>query len=140
RAESRAQFHAAIGLFGATLTGTSDAPDITIELIGILADCPEVGCRDPARAVVLAERAVSRDPRSGGLWSYLALARYRIGEWEAALRALKEAMNLRAGGTATEWFLMALVCGQQGRRQEARSWEGRAVDWMVRNRPGDVVP
>jgi hypothetical protein len=46
---------------------------------------------------------------------------------------------LKSGGTAFDWFLLALVRGRQRRRDEARPWFVRAVDWMEKNRPRDVL-
>ena len=137
--EAKARFDEASGLFRDALARNPDDPLITNELIHLLADCAEARSRDPARAVLLAEQAVRRFPRSGWTRSLLALGRYRVGEPGAAIRELEVAMDLQSGGQAFDWFLMALAHGQEGRKDEARSWYDRAAEWRGRNRPNDVM-
>jgi serine/threonine protein kinase len=95
-----------------------------------LVDCPDVSLRDPARAVYWAERAVAQEPDSGPMWNTLGVARYRLGQWAAAIAALEKSMELRGGGDPYDWFFLALACWQQGDRAAARAWHQKAVAWM----------
>jgi tetratricopeptide (TPR) repeat protein len=88
--EAKACFDEAIRIFGAALESSPDDPPILEEQIHLLASCVEVRCRDPGRAVGLAERFVRLFPQSGAAWLSLALARYRVGDWPAADEALEK--------------------------------------------------
>jgi tetratricopeptide (TPR) repeat protein len=101
----------------------------------MLATCPDTQFRDPALAVELASRAVKLAPNEGDCWKTLGAACYRGGDWNAAIRALKKSMSLRKGGRSSDWFFQAMTCWRMGRRDEARWWYDRAVDWMERHDP-----
>jgi hypothetical protein len=46
-------------------------------------------------------------------------------------------MELRSGGDASDWFFVAMAHWQLNRREEARTWFSKAVDWMDQNQPDD---
>jgi hypothetical protein len=46
-------------------------------------------------------------------------------------------MSLGKGGDALDWFFLAMAHWQQGDKEQARTWYGRAVQWMEKNRPQD---
>jgi tetratricopeptide (TPR) repeat protein len=93
-----------------------------------LADCPDVALRDPGRAVALAELAVERDPEESACWNTLGIARYRAGEWAAAVAALERSMSL-GGGDAHDWYFLALAHARLGHKDKARAWQAKAVRW-----------
>jgi eukaryotic-like serine/threonine-protein kinase len=124
----------------------------------LLATCADAKFRDPARAVQLAKKAVQLSPKEGTLWNTLGVARYRAGEWQSAIDAIKKSTELRSGGDSFDWFCLAMahwqlaktgVTGQgsevreekadaQGRhRAGARKWYDQAVMWMEKNNPKD---
>jgi tetratricopeptide (TPR) repeat protein/tRNA A-37 threonylcarbamoyl transferase component Bud32 len=92
----------------------------------LLVDCPDTTVRDPARAVGLAKQAVALDPEDGRYWNTLGVARYRVGDYPGAVAALEKSMAL-SGGSAYDWFFLALAHGRLGHGQEARDWYARAV-------------
>ncbi|HEV8069049.1 MAG TPA: hypothetical protein VGP76_15030, partial [Planctomycetaceae bacterium] len=98
-----------------------------------LATCAETELRDPARAVVLAKKAVELEPKQGGWWNTLGAAEYRAGDWKAALEALKKSMDLRSGGDSFDWFFVAMANRQLGNPEEARKWYDKAVKRMFLN-------
>ena len=102
-------------------------------LAWILATCAETELRDPARAVVLAKKAVELEPKQGGWWNTLGAAEYRAGDWKAALEALKKSMELRNGGDSFDWFFVAMANRQLGNQNEARKWYDKAVKRMFLN-------
>jgi serine/threonine protein kinase/tetratricopeptide (TPR) repeat protein len=57
----------------------------------LLATHPDVQLRDPQKAIELAEQAVKLAPQKTKYWRTLAAARYRAGDWKAALAALEKA-------------------------------------------------
>jgi serine/threonine protein kinase len=99
-----------------------------------LVDCPDAMLWDPARAVVLAEEAVAREPGVCNYWNTLGMARYRVGKWAEAEAALKKSVELHGqGGTPADWFFLAMACQRQDKREEARAWYVKCDRWMKDN-------
>src|SRR5206468_2067034 len=66
--------------------------------------------RDAARALELARKAVEIEPKEAGFWKGLALAEYRVGDFDAALKAETKALELRkSDGYRYDWLLLALI-------------------------------
>jgi tetratricopeptide (TPR) repeat protein len=95
-----------------------------------LATAGEPALRDPARAVRWASEAVSLKPEVRSYQNTLGVARYRAGEYQAAISALETSMKLGGGGDSFDWFILAMVYCQLGDIDEARRWQGRAIEWM----------
>jgi tetratricopeptide (TPR) repeat protein len=106
-------------------------------LAWVLANCPEVQFRDPGRAVVLAQQAISLVPVSaqGMYWNTLGVAHYRAGEWEAAGTALHKSLELRSGGNLNDWFFLAMAHWKQDQGDLARRWFAHAVQQMATTAP-----
>jgi tetratricopeptide (TPR) repeat protein len=113
-----------------------DAPvhNYLARLLALIADPP---LRDPAEALAHARRAVELVPTDGWYHNTLGIAEYRAGNWDAAVAALRRAMELRQGGDAYDWFGLALVEGRLGHADEARAWFDKAVNWTRRQAPRD---
>jgi WD40 repeat protein/serine/threonine protein kinase/tetratricopeptide (TPR) repeat protein len=101
----------------------------------LLATHRDVRFRTPRQAVELATKAVEKEPKNGGYWNTLGVARYRAGDWKGTVAALEKSMELRKGGTSEDWFFLAMAHWQLGRRDQARQWYDRAVVWMKKNKP-----
>jgi tetratricopeptide (TPR) repeat protein len=106
-------------------------------LAWFLATAENPAHRDPAMAVELAKRAVELSPQSGGIWNTLGVARYRAGEWQAAVDALQKSMELRGGGDAFDWLFLAMAHQQLGNKDEAGKWYDKAVEWRDKNQPNN---
>jgi serine/threonine protein kinase/Flp pilus assembly protein TadD len=102
-------------------------------LAWLLATCPDAKIRDPRRGVVLAKKAVELAPKEGRNWNTLGVAQYRAGDPQAAVAALTKAAELRKGGDAFDWFVLAMAHYQLGNRAEAHEQFDRAVAWMEKN-------
>jgi tetratricopeptide (TPR) repeat protein len=96
----------------------------------LLATCPDVKLRDPARAVELAKKAVQLAPQDAFSWNSLGVAQYRAGQYEAAILALDRCLKLNRGVDATQLFFLAMAHGKLGQRDEARKWYHDGVVWM----------
>jgi tetratricopeptide (TPR) repeat protein len=107
------------------------------ELAWFLVTCPDPKYRNGQRALQLARKAADLQPRSPEAWETLATVNYRTGDYPAALGALQKAMALRPQGDGADWLLLALVHWQLRHQEEARTWYGRAVQWMGKNAPAD---
>jgi uncharacterized protein HemY len=70
------------------------------------------------------------------MWFMLGVAHYRAGAWQEAATALAKAMELRAGGTAHDWFVLAMVQMQLDQKAEARQSFDRAVGLMDKFQTG----
>ncbi len=87
---------------------------------------------DVARARELARESVAflALPPQGegpGMWKGLALAEYRAGDLEAALKAETRALEIRKfRGYNYDWLLLALIHFGRGNRDLGRAWFGRA--------------
>lgn len=75
--------------------------------------------RDAHQGRKLARLAVAGAPKRGNLWITLAVAEYRLGNWQAAIDGLEKAIKLRGAVGPTEAFFLAMCHWQQGRTKEA---------------------
>ena len=116
------------------VTLAPDEPEPMNNLAWLLANNPDVGHRDPKRAVQLATGAVELASLVAN-WNTLGVARYRAGDWKAAIEALTKSMELGNGGDSTDWFFLAMAHWQLGDKTQARSWYDKAVPWMEKNQP-----
>jgi serine/threonine protein kinase/Tfp pilus assembly protein PilF len=94
--------------------------------------------RDYQEGLAHARRAVELESNVFTL-NTLALAEYRMGHWNESLAASHQSMAIKNGGTGNgwDWFLVAMVQGRKGDKDEARKWFDRAVDWTRRHDPDD---
>ena len=119
------------------ITIAPDDPDLNNDLAWRLANDPELGKRDPMRAVLLATRAVELAPTIGNNWNTLGAAHCRAGDWKRAIEALTKSMELGSGGDGNDWFFLAMAYSQLRDMPPARSWYNKAVGWMEKNQPKD---
>jgi WD40 repeat protein/tetratricopeptide (TPR) repeat protein len=85
---------------------------------------------DPGWIVRLAEQALVKKPRDTRLLLALGAAQYRAGQYEAAVRRLKEAASAGGSGSdsaADPRFFLAMAGERLGRSGEARQWLREAV-------------
>ena len=110
--------------------------EIHNSLAWLLATSPEEKFRDPAGAVELAMKAIELDPQQGGYWNTLGVARYRVGDWNEGIHALKQSNELMKGESFSfNAFFLAMAHWQLDEKDEAGKWYKQAVDWMEKNQP-----
>jgi tetratricopeptide (TPR) repeat protein len=102
-------------------------------LAWVLASCADSKWRDAVQAVEHAKKAVGLDPKQGSYWNTLGVANYRAGDWKAAVTALEKSMEFRKGGGSFDWFFLAMAQWQLGKKDEARKWYDKAMEWMEKN-------
>jgi tetratricopeptide (TPR) repeat protein/serine/threonine protein kinase len=105
------------------------------ELAWLLAHCPDHKFRNPKRAVELARRAVSLDPKNVANRGTLGSAHYRAGDWNAAIEELKASIKLRQHGA--DMLFLAMAHKRLRQDTEARQWYDRAVEWIEKNAKGN---
>ena len=114
---------------------TSRGADLQNQVAWLLVSAVDSSDRDPALAADLASQAVTTNPGDGGSWNTLGVARYRGGDWKAAVAALERSMQVRNGGDSFDWFFLAMAHQRLGEKDKARECYGRAVAWMDKNQP-----
>src|SRR5262249_23001418 len=107
------------------------------ELARFLVACPDPKYRNDSRGLELATQSIQLNPRHADSWNTLAIARYRMGEYPAALTALEKSESLRPGGHAADWFVSALIHWQLSKHDRAVTDYRLAVNWMAKHAPTD---
>jgi tetratricopeptide (TPR) repeat protein/serine/threonine protein kinase len=124
--EAAAEFREAIRL-------KPNQPLAYVGLAWLLANSSQDEFRHPAQALEMAKKAVELAPGEGACWNTVGLAFYRVGDWKAAVEALKVSMQRRDGGNGTDYFILAMAHRQLGDRDESRRWYDKAVEWVEKN-------
>lgn len=120
------------------LARESDLPEYHYQLAWFLATCADPARRDPASAEALAIRARDQAQENARYWNALGVALYRAGKHDAAVAALLTAAAHRTHAHGLDWFFLAAAYAKQGEKQAAREANERAVQWMEKDRPGNV--
>ena len=131
--EARQQFDQAQAIMEDLARRRPNEADCHWQLICLLANCPDEELRDPARAVALAQRVLP--PSAGHYWRYLALAQYRSQQWQDAANSIQQAMDLRQGGDAFDWLLLAMSQWQLGQKDAAFEKYSQAQEAIKTNKP-----
>jgi serine/threonine protein kinase/tetratricopeptide (TPR) repeat protein len=101
-----------------------------------LAQREHVGAIPPSRILELAARALRTHEDLFFCWQVLGMARYRAGQWDAAIVALERADELE-GGTAFNGFFLAMAYQRKGDAARARDWYDRSVAWVTQHTSQD---
>jgi serine/threonine protein kinase/Tfp pilus assembly protein PilF len=105
-------------------------------LAWFLVNCPDPSFRDPKRALELARKSVNRAPQQADCWNTLGGAYFRAGDAAQAVGALQRAVDLRQGGDAMDWMLMAASRWALGQATAARDARAKATAWLEKNPRG----
>jgi serine/threonine protein kinase/tetratricopeptide (TPR) repeat protein len=132
--DAAAAFRQAIGILEELTSQIPEEARYRGRLGWVLATCPAVQFRDPARAVRLARQALQREPGAAWYWGLLGIAQYRAGDSSGAIESLNKAMGLLNGGDACQWTFLAMAHERLGHREQARNWYEKAVAWAEKNR------
>ncbi|MHC4493781.1 MAG: protein kinase domain-containing protein, partial [Planctomycetota bacterium] len=111
-------------------------PNFLNSLAWLLATCPDPAVRDAREAVKLAQLAVEQVPGHWPAWNTLGVALCRAGMWNDAIPALKKSMELTSGGSACDWFFLAMAKHKLG-QTDAGEWYDKADAWMEKHKPDD---
>jgi tetratricopeptide (TPR) repeat protein len=129
----------AIAAFDQAQRLAPDNPFILNNMAFTLLAAPSMTVRDWSRALGLTQRAVELKPDLWGFWRTLGMACYKTGDSKNAVAAVEKSMHLLGGGDSYDWFLLAMAHSQLGDSKQARMWFDKAVDWMDKNQPTNVV-
>ncbi|MHC5051246.1 MAG: tetratricopeptide repeat protein, partial [Planctomycetota bacterium] len=132
--EARAQlllrqsdFAEALDAFERAISHSDAEPHFLNEVAWLMVSIPDARHHRPARAVVLARKAVAAAPKHGSFHNTLGVALYRSGKWSEALVALQESMDLRSGGDAFDWLFAAMAHWKLGDQEKARGSYRQAI-------------
>jgi tetratricopeptide (TPR) repeat protein len=103
----------------------------------VLIHSPKRPPRDYDEGLVYARKAVDLAPQKANFATTLALAEYRCGHSVESIAASKRSAMLRNGGSASDWFLLAMAHWQKGDNDEARNWFDKAVVWTKEQVPNN---
>jgi outer membrane protein TolC len=67
----------------------------------------------------------------------LGVAQYRARQFQASIDTLQESMEEQSGGTAADWFYLAMAYWQLDQKEQAERWFTKASDWTETNEPND---
>jgi tetratricopeptide (TPR) repeat protein len=103
----------------------------------MFANSPRAQERDVGIAVALAKRANELKPNDPDVLNTLGVARYRQGDYAAAVTDFEHSIAL-GGDDAWNHFFLAMAHQRLGHAAEARSYYDRGVAWMDKNHPHDA--
>ena len=106
-------------------------------LARFLANCTDLELRNPQEALAAAEKAVEFSSEPGGYWCMLGVAKYRNGNWQAAIDALTKSLEPGNWGNGVDLYFLAMAHWQLDHKDEARKWYDKAVEWMDKNQPNN---
>jgi tetratricopeptide (TPR) repeat protein len=94
-------------------------PTFLNDLAWSLASVPEDPWFDPKQGLAEARKAVEFRPADPRIWNTLGVAAFRCRDWKTAQDTFKKSISV-AGGSAVDWFYLAMTQWSQGNRDEAR--------------------
>jgi tetratricopeptide (TPR) repeat protein len=104
------------------------------------ATCIDPRFRNPARAVVLAEKALSQFPQNSYWCGVLGVAQYRNGRWQEALDSFEKARRLRPYRYEGFLFYQAMAHWRLGEIEAARACYDQALGSMkARDYPAHLM-
>jgi tetratricopeptide (TPR) repeat protein len=87
--------------------------------------------RDPAQALLLAEKAVALGPEEPMYRNTLGVAYYRLGRYGPAVEALERSLRETKGEFAAyDLFFLAMCHARRGEAAKAKGCYDRAVQWV----------
>jgi tetratricopeptide (TPR) repeat protein len=87
-----------------------------------------------APALRLAQRAASLDKKSYLFARAYGAALYRATDYEAAIKQLETAVNLRPQPSPSVWLLLAMAQQQRQKKDQAKEWLSKARTWIAKAR------
>jgi tetratricopeptide (TPR) repeat protein len=101
-----------------------------------LASAPDDPWFNPKEGLAEARRAIELDSKNGTFLNTLGVAAFRARDWATAHDALKKSIHI-TGGTAHDWFFLAMTAWNQGNRHEARQCFDTALSVLKGDRKDD---
>jgi tetratricopeptide (TPR) repeat protein len=109
--------------------------DCTNDLAWLLLHDNASSMTDPGFALQLAREATEANPTCAIYWNTLGAAFYKSGDITQCILAIKRSVSLSDGGTAFDFFILAIAHALQGHLEAAHSWHRKAQVWMMQHNP-----
>jgi eukaryotic-like serine/threonine-protein kinase len=90
---------------------------------------------DYDEALVHARKSVALTPNDATAVNTLALAEYRVRHWNESIAAAERSLAMRKGGSAFDWFFLAMAHAKKGEKEGARKWYHKAIAWTKEKDP-----
>ena len=100
-----------------------------LELAYLLANCPDAKLRKPERAIALAAKVNTANPKDVEARTVLGIAQYRVGAWAEAVKLLEgaeESPGRYQGGS----FVLAMAHWQLGNKEKAVGCYCKGSAWL----------
>jgi tetratricopeptide (TPR) repeat protein len=101
-----------------------------------LASVPDDPWFDPKQGLAEARKATKLDSKNSAFWNTLGVAAFRARDWKTAHDALGKSIET-TGGSAHDWFFLAMTHWKEGNRREARQCFDMAVSSMKQEQKDD---
>ena len=99
----------------------------------LLANCPDLTCRDTQQALALALRVVELAPDSPVSWGTLGRVQFRAGQWAEAIQSLSRTIKPGSeGGATVDKLILAMAYWQVGDTDTARQWYDSAAKQVAK--------
>jgi Flp pilus assembly protein TadD len=96
---------------------------------------------DRRRALVLAQRLHAENPQDHNLLNTLGALLYRVGEYQAAVEKLSQAVQARnQTGSVTDWLFLAMANHRLGQTNLAKTWLAKAVQFIEQVEQQPTIP
>jgi len=90
---------------------------------------------DYDEALVHARKCVELTPTDSSHVNTLALVEYRVGHRNESIAASERSVAMRKGGSAFDWFFLAMAHAKKGEKEGARKWYDKAIAWTKEKDP-----
>ena len=92
------------------------------------------------RSVLLASQAVQGEPENSVFWNTLGIAHFRQTDYFQSLQALIKSVGLEPnGGTAFDFYYLAMANQRLGYESPALEWYNRAEYWVEQNPSSSTI-
>lgn len=118
---AQARTHEALEDFELASSLPISSSQVRNELAWLLANHPETGLREPARAERIARGLLTEWPQSGEFWGTLAMTLLRQARWQEASKALEKADELSVLGKSKVRWMQAICQYNLGNPDEAQA-------------------
>jgi serine/threonine protein kinase/Flp pilus assembly protein TadD len=90
-------------------------------------------CREPGRALTLAQEAAALVPNHPGCLRTLGVAHYRAGNWKAAALALEKSRLLTGNSNdeSASLFILSMAYARLNEKEQARTFFDQAAQWRM---------
>jgi tetratricopeptide (TPR) repeat protein len=110
-------------------------PDSLGHFAWFLLFCRDESFRDASSALALADAGLAEVPRHEMLHQVRGIALYRLGQYRAAIDAVRQSAQPLGKADIVGTLFLAMCHWQLGNEKEAREWYAAGIDWIANQQP-----